>query len=187
MTHFFQTRFRRCVTASAVVLLALAVIIVSALSISSPLAEAGLPKTVASQAVSSYNDDVLFRHGLQVWHEKGYDGMTSGGDRLKVGIIDAGVDGWRMSARQGLLPEPPDLDENDRVKVMCWIRSNGSWESSNFNGCEAPNHANTSDNTHGTSVRRPSQRSPRRWCSTSAMPPTVRRSAKPSSGWKITM
>jgi len=112
MTLFFRTRFRRCVPASAVVLLALAAITVSALSISSPLAQARLPKTVASQAVSSCNDDLLFRHGVQAWPEQGCDGMTSAGDPLSVGVIDTGFDRWRMSARHGLLPEPPNPDND---------------------------------------------------------------------------
>ncbi len=84
----------------------------------------------------------------------GYDDMTSTGTRLKVGIIDTGFDGWRMSSLQGLLPTPPDLDEdgNARVKTKCYIKtSNGVWKSSDFEGCEAPNHDKASDNTHGTS------------------------------------
>ena len=138
----------------AIIALAVAAVAASALLIPQSTAEAGSPAAGMNQSVSNYNDDILFRHGVHAWHESGYDGMTSTGTRLKVGIIDTGFDGWRMSARQGLLPNPPDLDDDDntRVKTKCWILENDSWRSSDFEGCEAPNHGNPISDTHGTSV-----------------------------------
>ena len=94
--------------------LAIAAVAASALLLFGPQAEAGSPQAGMNQAVSGYNDDILFRHGVQAWHEKGYKGSYHDGSktvRLKVGIIDTGFDGWRMSSLQGLLPTPPDLDE----------------------------------------------------------------------------
>ena len=164
MTHLPRTKLHRGAAASAVIIL-LTAAIAAITAIGMQLnAEAAPPDAPPGQAVSTYNDDMLMHHGIWAWHEQGYDGKTSGGKRFKVGIIDTGFDGWRMSARQGLLPNPPDLDDDDntRVKTKCWILENDSWASSDFEGCEAPNHDKASDNTHGTSVAFESSTVPRR-------------------------
>ena len=101
-------------------------------------AEAAPPDAPPGQAVSTYNDDMLMHHGIWAWHEQAYDGKTSGGKRFKVGIIDTGFDGWRMSARPVPLPEPPNLGEENsfQVKTKCWIEdSDGFWSESDFDGC----------------------------------------------------
>ena len=154
MTCLSQTRFRRGIAASAICILAVAIVAALMALIPNKPTEARSPQADARQQVSGYDDDMLMRHGIRMWHEQNLDGMTTGGERLKVGIIDTGFDGWRTSARQGLLPEPPDLDddENDRVFTKCWIKDGNDWNSSDFDGCEAPNYDAPIPDTHGTSV-----------------------------------
>ena len=112
MTHVLQSRFQRTVAVSAILILAIAALAASALLTPQSPAEAGAPQAGMNQAVSDYNDDILFRHGVKAWHEKGYKGSYTddNGDtvRLKVGIIDNGFDGWRMASLQGRLPTLPD-------------------------------------------------------------------------------
>ena len=86
--------------ATVVVALLVTAVTLSAFLIARSPAEAGPSSAGMNQPVSDYNDDMLSHHGVRAWHELGYDGMTSTGERLKVGIIDTGFDGWRMSARQ---------------------------------------------------------------------------------------
>ena len=190
MKHFLQLRSQRAVA----VFMALAIVAVAASSLMlfGQSAEAVPPPAGMSQAVSDYNDDILFRHGVKAWHEKGYNGSYHDGSktvRLKVGIIDAGFDGWRMSSLQGLLPTPPDLDEDDnaRVKTKCYIKTNnGVWKSSDFEGCEAPNHDKASDNTHGTSVAETIYAiAPEAVFYISNRARRIGSSAMPSNGWNV--
>lgn len=98
MIHGLQSLLPRNVLASIAAMTLAVIGIVASMVLLSP-AEAGLPNTALNQSVNSHNSDVIFHHGIHAWHESGHDGMTSTGTRLEIGIIDAGFDGWRMSAR----------------------------------------------------------------------------------------
>ena len=48
------------------------------------------PATIQTQTTTTTTSMGVELHGAANWHELGYKGKISGGDRIKVGIIDEG-------------------------------------------------------------------------------------------------